>query len=72
MMWHVQYRTGAMEERIAQYSGPEGAIEAACKLIDNGSNVYGIGTGPLTDSVGPPEINKIYAIWAKVIPKRIV
>ena len=64
MTWHVQYRDGA-EERVARHPSPERAIEAACRLIDAGCNVYGIGTGPLTDSIGRAEIARIYEIWAR-------
>jgi hypothetical protein len=42
---------------------PEEAIEAACRLIDDGHEVYGIGTGPLTDTIGMDEIARIYALW---------
>ena len=51
------------------HASPEQAIEAACGLIDDGCDVYGIGTGPLTDSVGQVEIARIYAIWAKAKPR---
>jgi len=44
---------------------PESAIEAACHLIDEGSDVFGIGTGPLTDTIAGNEIARIYAIWAR-------
>jgi hypothetical protein len=67
MAWHVQYREGAAE-RIARYSSPEQAIESACRLIDHGCDVYGVGTGPLTDSIGRDEIARIYGIWAKAKP----
>jgi hypothetical protein len=46
---------------------PELAIEAACRLIDDGCDVLGIGTGPLADSISRPEITRIYAIWAKEV-----
>ena len=62
MTWHVQYREGAADH-IERFGGPELAIEAACRLIDEGRDVYGIGTGPLTDSIGKDEIAKIYAMW---------
>ena len=68
MTWHVQYREDAIP-RIAMHASPEQAIEAACGLIDDGCDVYGIGTGPLTDSVGQVEIARIYAIWAKAKPR---
>ena len=70
--WHVQYRKDATDH-IERHPSPELAIEAACRLIDDGYDVYGIGTGPLTDSIGRNEIARIYAIWvrAKRPPKGI-
>ena len=62
--WHVQYRNDAAEH-VVRYPSPETAIEAACLLIDDGCDVYGIGTGPLTDSIGKDEIARIYAMWAR-------
>jgi hypothetical protein len=50
MMRHVQYRKDAISH-VARHQSPEQAIEAACRLIDDGCDVYGIGTGPLTDSI---------------------
>ena len=44
---------------------PESAIETACHLIDEGSDVFGIGTGPLTDTIAGNQIARIYAIWAR-------
>jgi hypothetical protein len=64
MTWHVQYREGAAE-RIDWHASPENAIEAACRLIDAGHDVYGIGTGPLTDSIERKQIARIYALWAR-------
>jgi hypothetical protein len=64
MTWHVQYRS-KMGDCVERYPSPEQAIEAACRLIDDGCDVYGIGTGPLTDSIGKREIARIYAIWAR-------
>jgi hypothetical protein len=64
MTWHVQYRQDTVD-RIVRHPNPEQAIEAACRLIDDGCDVYGIGTGPLTDSIGRDEIARIYAMWAR-------
>src|ERR1700732_2872127 len=64
MMWHVQYRKDATSH-VARHPSPEKAIEAACHLIDDGCDVYGIGTGPLTDSIGREQIARIYAMWAR-------
>jgi hypothetical protein len=64
MTWHVQYHKGATD-RIARYPSPERAIEAACRLIDDGCDVYGVGTGPLTDSIEREQIAHIHAMWAR-------
>jgi hypothetical protein len=65
MTWHVQYRKDAID-LITLYADPELAIEGACGLIDDGCEVYGIGTGPLEHSVGPDQIARIHALWARV------
>jgi hypothetical protein len=64
MTWHVQYRKGSVD-RIVRFPAPEEAIEAACCLIDDGWDVCGIGTGPLTDSITREEIARIYNFWAR-------
>jgi hypothetical protein len=64
MTWHVQYRKDAADH-IERHSSPERAIEAACRLIDDGYDVYGVGTGPLTDSIERDQIARIYAMWAR-------
>jgi hypothetical protein len=42
MTWHVQYRQAATEH-VDRHPSPERAIEAACRLIDDGHDVFGIG-----------------------------
>jgi hypothetical protein len=64
MTWHVQYHKGATDH-IERHPSPERAIEAACRLIDEGCDVYGVGTGPLTDSIDRDQIARIYAMWAR-------
>ena len=64
MTWHVQYRTDGVDN-IVRHPSPEQAIEAACRLIENGNDVYGIGTGPLTDSIKGDQIARIYALWIR-------
>ena len=59
-----RYREDAAE-RIDWHPSPEKAIEAACRLIDAGHDVYGIGTGPLSNSIAREQIARIYAIWAR-------
>jgi hypothetical protein len=67
MPWHVQY-TEAGNDRIERHPCPDRAIEAACRLLDRGCDVYGIGTGPLTDSIGRDHIARIYAMWVRAKP----
>jgi len=64
MMWHVQYRKNTTSH-VARHQSPEQALEAACRLIDDGCDVYGVGTGPLTDSIEKEQIARIYAMWAR-------
>jgi hypothetical protein len=64
MPWHVQYRKDATDH-IERHPSPERAIESACRLIDDGFDVYGVGTGPLSDSIEREQIALIYAMWAR-------
>ena len=64
MTWHIQYRKDATDH-IERHPSPERAIECACRLIDDGWDVYGVGTGPLSDSIDREQITHIYAMWAK-------
>jgi len=64
MEWHIQFRLDDADH-IVWHLNPEDAIEAACLLIDDGYDVYGIGTGPLTDSIDEDQIARIYALWAR-------
>jgi hypothetical protein len=64
MTWHVQYRKDAVDLIVRQPT-PEKAIETACGLIDEGCDVYGIGTGPLSDSIDREHIVRIYALWTR-------
>jgi len=69
MTWHVQYRRGA-KHHVVMHPSPERAIEAACGLIDDGCDVYGIGTGPLSDCIEREDIAWIYRFWARARPAR--
>jgi hypothetical protein len=65
MNWHVQYHRDSTVAHLARFPSPERAIEAACHLLDEGWVVFGIGTGPLTDSIGKEQIARIYEIWVR-------
>jgi hypothetical protein len=64
MEWHVQYRCGGADH-LAMFPSPETAIENARRLMDDGHEVFGIGTGALTDSIEREQIAGIYAVWAR-------
>ena len=64
MTWYVRYRQDTGDHTV-WHPSPEAAIEATCRLIDDGPDVYGIGTGSLTDSIDKNQIARIYAIWAR-------
>jgi hypothetical protein len=64
MTWRVQYKEGEIDH-LLRYPNPEKAIESACRLIDEGCDVYGIGTGSPTTSISRDEIARIYAFWAR-------
>jgi hypothetical protein len=64
MDWHVQFQKDEIHD-VVRHPTPEAAIEDACKLIDGGYDVFGIGTGPLTDSIAKDEIAKIYDLWVR-------
>jgi hypothetical protein len=63
--WHVQYRKDELDH-ADWFSTPEEAIEIACRLIDDGCDVYGIGFGSLDDSIAKDQIARIYDLWMKV------
>jgi hypothetical protein len=65
MEWHVQYRA-AGADHVAMYPGPETAIQAACRLLDEGIEVIGIGL--LDDSIDSDQIARIYAMWKRLKP----
>jgi hypothetical protein len=64
MAWHVQYRRDGIEH-LAEHRNPEQAIETACLLIDEGVDVYSIGTGLRDESITGDEITRIHRFWAR-------
>jgi hypothetical protein len=69
MTWHVQFTTHGGYSEVMRFLTPERAIEEACRLLDDGYDVIGIGTGPLTDSIARLEIERIYVMWAELRPR---
>jgi hypothetical protein len=70
MTWHVQFATGGGPPLVEQFPTPENAIEKACRLLDAGYDVFGIGTGPLTDSIDRLQIKRIYDLWKAAHPRK--
>ena len=53
--WHVRYRKSEAEH-IGWFATPEQAIETACGLIDEGCDVYGIGSESLDDYIAKEQV----------------
>lgn len=64
MTWHVRFHADSAD-RISRFASPEAAFVAACRLMDDGYAVSGIGTGPLDNTISPEMIARIYAIWTR-------
>ena len=64
MEWHIQYRDKAVEH-VDRYPSSQRAIDAACRLIDAGCDVHGIGSGTLADSAGEETIAQLYQMWMR-------
>jgi hypothetical protein len=62
--WHVQYRAAGIEH-IVMHPSPELAIEAACRPMDEGDDVFAIRMGSLDDSIDRDQVARIYAIWTR-------
>jgi hypothetical protein len=61
MEWSVQY-TSDGADHLERTETPQGAIELACRLLDGGADVFGIGVGEPPISIGRDEIARIYRI----------
>jgi len=68
MTWDIRYTRGA-EDYLESHPTAENAIEAACLLIDQGCDVYGIWTGQLAESVDREQIIRIYGLRIKPRPE---
>ena len=64
MPWRVRYESESGNSVLA-FRSPEGAIEAACAIMDRGLKVLSIGTADPDDTIAEAEIARIYAIWAR-------
>lgn len=63
-MWRVEYLDG-VERRMKRYATPELAVTGACHLLDDGLDVFEIGSTDFSISAGPADIARIYAMWIK-------
>jgi hypothetical protein len=64
MTWDIRYNR-AGSDHLEAHPTAESAIEAACNLIDQGCDVYGIWTGQLTEAVDREQIIRIYSLRIK-------
>ncbi len=64
MDWFIRYRTDN-QTHVERHGSLDGAIEAACRLMDSGHVVYGIGYKTTDNSIEKPEIDDIYSIWQR-------
>lgn len=64
MDWFIRYQTDdqTLVERLPSL---DVAIETACRLIDEGCLVHGIGYQTAENSIEKPEIDDIYSIWVR-------
>ena len=67
MEWSVQY-TSDGADHLEHAETPEEAIALACRLLDSGADVFGIGVAQPPISIGRDEIARIYRIWVRAAP----
>ena len=67
MEWIVQYRS-AGTDHLERAETPKEAIALACRLLDSGDDVFGIGMGEPPVSIGREEIARICRIWVRAAP----
>jgi hypothetical protein len=62
--WHVRFRFDGTDN-VARYPTELAAIEAACRLIDDGCRVFGIGPRLRDDTLNKDQIACVHELWAK-------
>jgi hypothetical protein len=67
MEWFIQY-TADGADQVQHPETPGEAIALACRLLDGGADVFGIGMGEPPVSIGRDEIARIYRIWVRAAP----
>jgi hypothetical protein len=69
MEWSVQYTSdGADHEERTET--PEEAIALACRLLDSGADVFGVGIAKPLVSIGRDEIARIHRTWVRASATR--
>jgi hypothetical protein len=68
MNWRVEYHEGPARKTL-RYHTPEQAVTGACTMLDDGHDVFEIGSDEFAVTAGPAEIAKIYAMWIKTLPR---
>lgn len=63
MEWQVRYQRRSTE-CFGRYPTQEIAVKAACLLIDQGCDVFGIGLASETAELGREQIAEFYRSWA--------
>src|SRR5476651_1965860 len=64
MTWDIRYNRDA-EDHLELHATAEGAIEAACSLLDQGCDVYGVWTGDLAESIDREQIIRMHGLRIK-------
>jgi hypothetical protein len=64
MDWFIRYQTDR-QACVERYPSLDAAIESACRLMDKGHAVHGIGYKTGDNSIDKPEIDNIYSIWRR-------
>ncbi len=64
MDWFIRYRTDG-QSHTERLPSLDLAIEKACRLMDEGCFVHGIGFQTAENAIEKPEIDDIYSIWRR-------
>jgi len=64
MKWYVQFRFDGLDH-VVWHPGHEDALEATCLMVHAGVDVFGIGTGPLTDPTDREYVSRLYQFWVR-------
>jgi hypothetical protein len=69
MDWHAQYRRGRAYQ-VDWFDTREVAIEAACRFLDGGHEVFAIRTETLSDTIGKDDVARIHALLTTAAGRR--